>query len=141
MDHWSFLSDFIKIQKRAKAKQEKEDTKDGEKPKIVPDYTYIADLVGGRPVLAHPLAKGGFRLRYGRSRASGLSGQCVHPATMYVLNEFIALGTQLKLERPGKAAVYTSCDTIEGPIVKLKNGNVLSVESEKEAKQIKDDVQ
>ena len=141
MEQWDFLDELLKIQKVMKAKTKKGKNEGGEKPKITPDYTFITDLVGGRPVFTHPLRTGGFRLRYGRSRASGLSGQSVHPATMIIANEFIATGTQLKVERPGKASTYTSCNSIEGPIVKLKSGDVLRVETEKKAREIYDDVE
>jgi DNA polymerase II large subunit len=60
---------------------------------------------------------------------------------MIILNNFVATGTQLKVERPGKAAAYSVCDTIEGPIVKLKTGDVLQVNEEIEAKKIKEDIE
>ena len=132
MKHWDFMEKFVKLQKKIRAKGEKAKEKD--KAKISPDYTFIKDLVAGRPVFTHPLAKGGFRLRYGRSRISGLSAQAVHPATMVVVNSFIAAGTQLKVERPGKASTYMHCDSIEGPIVKLNNGTVVFLETEEMAK-------
>jgi len=138
MDQWNFLEEFLKIQKTEKAKATSGDASTSaakEKAvKIKPDYTYIADLVAGRPVLGYPLAKGAFRLRYGRSRCSGYSGQCLHPASMYVMNKFIAIGTQAKVERPGKGTVLTSCSTIEGPIVKLDTGEVVMVESVAQAR-------
>jgi DNA polymerase II large subunit len=147
LNHWAFLDEFLKIQKSVKAredpdkkKDEKEDAKK-DSAKIKPDFTFISDLVAGRPVFSHPLANGGFRLRYGRSRTSGYSAQSIHPATMRVLDDFIAIGTQIKVERPGKAAAFTSCDTIDGPIVKLKDGSVINVESEKQAKQIRPDIE
>ena len=41
---------------------------DGEKTVgIKPLDKYLRDLIGGRPVFAYPMRKGGFRLRYGRS--------------------------------------------------------------------------
>jgi len=125
LDSWSFLEESLRIQKKAKA---------GKSPttpqqKITPDYTYIADLVAGRPVLGYPLRPGSFRLRYGRSRTGGLSAQSIHPATMFILNQYIATGTQLKTERPGKATSITCCDLIEGPIVKLVDGSVVQVQS------------
>ena len=137
MEQWNFMEKFVKeVQPKAKSKgKNKEDTQ-----QIYPDYTYIKDLVGGRPVLGHPLRSGAFRLRYGRSRTSGFSGQSLHPATMHILNSFVATGTQLKVERPGKAAAYSVCDTIDGPIIKLKNGDVIKIETEAEAKNHKDDV-
>jgi len=137
MDDWLFLEEYLSIQKSAKAKKKKTDTLSN---KISPDYTYIKDLVAGRPVLGYPLRTGAFRLRYGRSRVSGYSAQSINPATMHVLNGYIAIATQLKVERPGKATAITSCDTINGPIVKLYNGNVLALDSEAQAKQYKKDI-
>ncbi len=133
LETWNFLEEFLRIQKKAKAGKSSVQSSN---QKISPDYTYISDLVAGRPVLGYPLRPGGFRLRYGRSRASGFSAQSIHPASMYILNQYIATGTQLKTERPGKAASMVSCDTIEGPIVKLQDGSVLQVSSLEEAKRV-----
>ncbi len=88
---------------------------------------YLQDAVGGRPVLAHPNRPGGFRLVYGRARTTGLAGCAVNPATMVVLQEFVAIGTQVKLEYPGKATAMSVCDTIDGPIVELADGTVTAV--------------
>ncbi|HZX12515.1 MAG TPA: DNA polymerase II large subunit [Candidatus Nanoarchaeia archaeon] len=138
MSHWVFLEDFVKLQKDIKSKgAAKKDTA----LKILPDYTYIKDLVAGRPILGHPLRAGAFRLRYGRTRTSGFSSDALHPATMHILDNYIAIGTQLKSERPGKATVISSCDTIEGPIVKLKDGSVVLVEDIETAKKINKDVE
>ncbi|MBL7147320.1 MAG: DNA polymerase II large subunit [Nanoarchaeota archaeon] len=128
MGHWKFLNDFLKLQKRVKSKEKKgsEETKG----KLKPDYTFIVDLVAGRPVLTHPLRTGGFRLRYGRCRNSGLSSMAISPYTMHILDKYIAIGTQLKTERPSKGTALSSCDSIEGPIVKLKDGSVVFVDSE-----------
>ncbi|MEE9594691.1 MAG: DNA polymerase II large subunit, partial [Candidatus Hydrothermarchaeales archaeon] len=107
----------------------------GEEKKVElgPNYKFIKDIIAGRPVLSHPSAKGGFRLRYGRSRTSGFAATCMHPATLVMLDDFIAIGTQIKTERPGKASAIGTCDSIEGPIVKLVDGSVLRVESAEEA--------
>lgn len=136
MEQWNFFEEYIKLQKTLKSKGGGEVKKEAPS-KIMPDYTYITDLVAGRPILGHPLRPGGFRLRYGRSRASGLSGQSIHPATMHVLDDYIATGTQLKVERPGKGAAFTPCDTIEGPVVKLDDGSVVRLETEAQAIQVK----
>src|SRR3989344_3300076 len=61
LTEWNFLADFVRLQQSLKSKG-KEESKG-----VRPVYTYIEDLVAGRPVLTHPLATGGFRLRYGRS--------------------------------------------------------------------------
>jgi DNA polymerase II large subunit len=137
MEDWMWLEEYLSIQKAAKAHKKKSDSSGA---KINPDYTYIKDLVAGRPVLGYPLRNGGFRLRYGRGRVSGYSAQSLHPATMHVLNDYIATATQLKVERPGKAAAMTVCDTIDGPIVRLYNGNVLFLENETQAKQHKKEI-
>jgi len=136
MEHWNFLKDFLDLQKRMKAAGKRQDS-----AKISPDYTYIKDLVAGRPVLGYPLRSGGFRLRYGRSRASGYSGQAIHPSTMHVLQDYIASGTQLKVERPGKAAAFMPCDTLEGPVVRLKDGSVVTLNNEDDAKRLANKVE
>ena len=140
MAHWGFLKNFIEIQKLIKSKKTEATEATEEKQKISPDYTFIKDLVAGRPVLTHPLRPGGFRLRYGRARTSGFSSAAVHPATMQITNKYLATGTQLKLERPGKAAVFTPCDSIEGPIVRLADESVVRLETEKQAKEILNDI-
>jgi DNA polymerase II large subunit len=103
-------------------------------------HKYIKDIIAGRPLLSHPSAKGGLRLRYGRSRCSGLAGVSIHPATMAIFDDFIATGTQIKTEKPGKGAVVSPCDSIEGPIVKLEDGSVVRVGDEKTAREIRDSV-
>jgi len=130
MADWNFLEEFISLQKTAKSGEKKSETR------ILPVYTFIQDLVAGRPILTHPLAPGGFRLRYGRSRTTGYSATAIHPSTMHILNRYIATGTQLKVERPGKATAVTSCDSIDGPIVKLNDGTVLRLDDEITAKQV-----
>jgi DNA polymerase II large subunit len=88
---------------------------------------YLREALGGRPVLAYPGRPGGFRLVYGRARTTGLAALAINPATMVLLREFVAVGTQLKIEYPGKATAMALCDTIEGPIVELLDGTVTSV--------------
>jgi DNA polymerase II large subunit len=110
---------------------------DGEKTAgIKPLDKYLRDLIGGRPVFSYPMRKGGFRLRYGRSRNTGFAAAGMHPATLYVLGEFLATGTQMKTERPGKACGVVPVDSIEGPTVRLKNGDVLRIDDEAAAKRL-----
>lgn len=106
--------------------------------RIQPNEKYLEDIIAGRPVLSYPSRKGGFRVRYGRSRNTGLSALGVHPATMVILDNFIACGTQLIIERPGKGCVAMPVDTIHGPIVKLYNGSIVRVDTVEEAKRIHD---
>ena len=127
---WLWLDKYSK-----KVSKSKED--ESESSKV--DDKYMQDIIGGRPVLSYPHAKGGFRLRYGRSRNSGLAAMGIHPATMEVL-EFLAVGTQMKIEKPGKGNCVVPCDSIEGPIVKLKDGSVVKINSTEQAKKLRRDV-
>jgi DNA polymerase II large subunit len=107
---------------------------------IKPLDKYLRDLIGGRPVFSYPMRKGGFRLRYGRSRNTGFAAAGLNPATLYILGEFLAVGTQMKTERPGKACGIVPVDTIEGPTVRLKNGDVIRIDDETTAKRLVPDV-
>jgi DNA polymerase II large subunit len=103
---------------------------------IKPLDKYLRDLIGGRPVFSYPMRKGGFRLRYGRSRNTGFAAAGMHPATLYILGEFLATGTQMKTERPGKACGVVPVDSIEGPTVRLRNGDVLRIDDQAMAKRL-----
>ena len=60
----------------------------------------MKDIIAGRPIFGGPQQPGGFRLRYGRGRPSGLAAASLNPASMLVLDDFITIGTQMKIERP-----------------------------------------
>jgi len=91
---------------------------------------FMEEVPAGRPILCFPSKRGGFRLRYGRSRNTGLAAVGVHPLTMITLQNFLAGGTQLKIETPGKSGIVMPVDYIEPPIVKLKDGSVVRVSQE-----------
>ena len=121
---WGWMDSIIKVAK-----------KEGKfEPK--PDFRFLDESVAGRAIFSYPSTKGGWRLRYGRSRGSGIMGKSVHPASMFILDSFVAVGTQMKIERPGKSTVITPCDSILGPIVKLKDGSVIEVTTAEEAQRI-----
>jgi len=126
IDEWSFLNDI------GKTKVDSEDSKSSK---------FLHDIVAGRPVFSHPGAPGGFRLRYGRSRVSGLAAASIHPASMEIVEEFIATGCQLKVELPGKAAAITPCDTIEGPMILTKTGRHLRLRTREQARELLHDVE
>ncbi len=126
---WEFLDEYIALHKKR------------EKGTTSSSPTYIKDLVAGRPVFGHPSASGGFRFRYGRSRINGFSAVSVHPATMGISDCFLSSGNQLKIEKPTKGCVITSCDSIDGPIVKLRNGSVRKIEDFEESKRIYQEVE
>ena len=88
---------------------------------------FMDDVIAGRPIFSFPSRRGGFRLRYGRSRNTGLSAVGIHPATMFVVENFLAAGTQMRLELPGKGCVTVPVDSIESPVVMLKDGSVVRV--------------
>ena len=107
----------------------------------VEEARYLEEVIGGRPVISYPGRAGSFRLRYGRARNTGIAAVGVHPATMVILEGFLAVGTQLKLERPGKGGAVAPVDTIEGPTVKLRDGSVLRISSVEEAERLKGEIE
>ena len=109
-------------------------------PRADPASKYLRDLIAGRPVFGHPSEAGGFRLRYGRARNHGFATAGVHPATMHLVDDFLATGTQIKTERPGKAAGVVPVDSIEGPTVKLANGDVRRIDDPAEALEVRNGV-
>ena len=108
IDGWDWLGDLKEFSKKKKA-------------------GFMEDVIAGRPIFSFPSRFGGFRLRYGRSRNTGLAAVGIHPATMLVVQNFLAAGTQLRLEGPGKGGITVPVDSIESPIVRLKNGSVVRV--------------
>jgi DNA polymerase II large subunit len=130
---WEFIDEYL----TGKATNP-EDSKDD--VGVEPSEKFIENIVAGRPVLCHPSRAGGLRLRYGRTRATGLAALAMHPATMHILDDFIAIGTQIKTERPGKAGAVTACDRIEGPLVVLKSGDFVEVDDPETAKRLAPDV-
>jgi len=125
---WDFLDIF---ETKGNGSEEKTDK---EIPEILPSSKYIGEVIAGRPVFSHPSRKGGFRLRYGRARTAGLASTAINPASMHILDGFIAVGTQLKTERPGKGTIGTPCNSIEGPIVLTRNGDLIQIDDFKNIK-------
>ena len=129
---WSWLNSIIRVGKstsQANIKEEKQDP------------AFLTELIGGRPVIAYPDYRGAFRLRYGRSRLTGIAAKGFSPATMIILEDFIAIGTQVKIEKPGKGSVALPVDTIDGPFVKLKSGEALRINTAAHALQVKGEVE
>ena len=118
---WNFLDIFVNKENGSEGKADKEI------PSIIPSSKYIGEVIAGRPVFSHPSRKGGFRLRYGRARTAGLASTAINPAAMHVLDGFVAIGTQIKTERPGKGTIGTPCSQVEGPIVLLQNGDLIQI--------------
>ncbi len=127
---WDFLEKFVVTVKT-----------DDASAQLKPKDKYLQDLIAGRPVFSYPSRPGGFRLRYGRGRNTSFAAAGISPATMVMVDDFIAAGTQIKVERPGKAAGIAPVDTLEGPTVRLFNGDVLRVDTAQEALKIRPSVQ
>lgn len=128
--NWGWLEDIIKIGKGTSGKEKE----------VKPNFNYLSRIAAGRPIFSYPSKYGGLRLRYGRARNTCIMAKGIHPATMHMLDDFIAVGTQTKMERPGKSAEMFPVDTIEGPIVKLANGEVRKICSVGEAMAARDSV-
>ncbi|OIO27129.1 hypothetical protein AUJ14_00290 [Candidatus Micrarchaeota archaeon CG1_02_55_22] len=122
---WSWVEKLIKVTKQ-----------DASKVEIKPNAKFMHDIVAGRPIFSYPMRPGGWRLRYGRTPFTGIAAKAIHPAAMHLLGEFPAIGTQLKVERPGKGCIVTPCANIEGPTVRLKGGDVVQVNSLQQAQML-----
>ncbi|VVB76979.1 DNA polymerase II large subunit [uncultured archaeon] len=129
---WGWMSGIITVDKSKKV-----DTAASDKEKTA---VFLEELVAGRPILAYPKRVGGFRLRYGRARTTGIAAKGFSPATAILTMEFIAVGTQLKVEFPGKGCVAAPVDTIEGPFIRLKSGEALRVNDAETAMLLKNEV-
>ena len=137
MEGWDFIGKFLDAHKTVD--KGSDDGKEKEK-KVEPQFKYLKDIVAGRPIFGHPCRVGGFRLRYGRARTAGLASLAFNTGSMYVMDEFMALGTQVKIERPGKACVVTPCDSLEGPTVVLKNGDLVYCHTKDEVLAIRNQI-
>jgi DNA polymerase II large subunit len=123
--NWDFLEKIVKVEKTQT------------KIEVKPNKSYLDRLAAGRPIIAYPSTWGGFRLRYGKGRNTGIMAKAINPATMILLDEFLAVGTHGRIERPGKATQFFPCNTILGPIVLLKDGSVERINSKERAEEIK----
>jgi len=141
LDGWDWLGKLKDIAQKDEKKVDLDTTDKNNKVVIPPNSKFVADVIAGRPVFSHPSEIGGHRIRYGRSRNTGLAAAGLHPATMTLLDDFIAIGTQLRIERPGKSASICPVSSIEVPIVKLKNGTVRKISSVKMAKECFKDIE
>ena len=100
----------------------------------------MSEVITGRPVLSMSKKIGGFRLRYGRCYNTGLATIGIHPVVPILLNHAIVVGTQIKIDVPGKASSIALVDTIEPPVVRLDNGNVIQVSTVEQAAYIRPNI-
>src|SRR5918994_2601190 len=97
----------------------------------------MSEVITGRPVLSMTKKIGGFRLRYGRCCNTGFATIGIHPVVPILLNHAIVVGTQIKMDVPGKASTIALVDTIEPPLVRLDDGSVVQVSSVDQAMKIR----
>lgn len=102
---------------------------------------HFEEVISGRPVISSPNTKGGLRVRYGRAMNTGLSTVGIHPAIPALLDNCVVVGTQVKVDLPGKAATIAFVDSIEGPTVRLKDGSVRRVNTVSEAESLHDSLE
>ncbi len=101
----------------------------------------MREVITGRSVLSMPNKLGGFRLRYGRACNTGFAAVGVHPVLGEILDHTIVVGTQIKTDIPGKGATIAFVDSIDTPIVRLKNGNVVKIRDVKHGLEIKNEIE
>jgi DNA polymerase II large subunit len=97
----------------------------------------MSEVITGRPVLSMNKNIGGFRLRYGRCFNTGFATVGIHNTVPVLLENAIVVGTQIKMDVPGKASTIALVDTIEPPIVKLNDGSVLQINTKEQAQNLK----
>jgi DNA polymerase II large subunit len=97
----------------------------------------MSEVITGRPVLSMSKNIGGFRLRYGRCFNTGFATIGIHNTIPILLDNAIVVGTQIKMDVPGKASTIALIDTIEPPIVKLNDGTVLQINTKEQAQNLK----
>lgn len=97
---------------------------------------HFEEVISGRAVLSSHEAKGGFRIRYGRSYNTGLSTIGIHPVIATLLDYPVVVGTQVKVDLPGKAATVAFVDTIDGPVVLLNDGSLKRITTVQEAEAV-----
>ncbi len=128
LDGWEWLSD-LKGAVQTDDKQENAAAK------------RMREVITGRSVLSMPNKLGGFRLRYGRACNTGFAAVGIHPVIAEILDHTVAVGTQVKMDIPGKGATVAFVDSIETPTVRLKNGDVVKIRDVKHGIEVKKDIE
>ena len=101
----------------------------------------MREVIAGRSVLSVPNKVGGFRLRYGRACNTGFAAVGLHPVIAEILDHTLVVGTQVKIDIPGKGATVAFVDSIETPTVRLKGGDVVKIRDVKHGIEIKGELE
>ncbi len=126
LDGWEWLRDL-------KGATQSADTEDAPAKRM-------REVITGRSVLSMPNSIGGFRLRYGRSCNTGFATAGLHPVISEILDHTVTVGTQIKMDIPGKGATVAMVDSIETPTVRLKDGSVVRINDVKHGIKIKHEI-
>ncbi len=128
LDGWEWLKD-LKGAVQTGDKQEDAATK------------RMSEVITGRSVLSMPKKLGGFRLRYGRACNTGFAAVGFHPIIGEILDHTITAGTQIKIDIPGKGATVAFVDSLETPVVRLRDGSVVRIRDIKHGLELKADIE
>ena len=128
LDGWEWLADL------KGAVQTNDDPEDAAAKRM-------REVITGRSVLSMPNKLGGFRLRYGRACNTGFAAVGIHPVVAEILDHTIVVGTQVKIDSPGKGATVAFVDSIDTPTVRLRNGDVVRIRDVGHGLEIKDDIE
>jgi len=115
LDGWEWLRDL-------KGATQSDDAEDAPAKRM-------REVITGRSVLSMPNSIGGFRLRYGRACNTGFATAGLHPVISEILDHTVTVGTQIKMDIPGKGATIAMVDSIETPTVRLKDGSVIRIKN------------
>ena len=64
----------------------------------------------------------------------------IHPVIAEILDHTIAVGTQIKIDIPGKGSTVAFVDSIDTPTVRLNNGDVIKIRDVKHGLEIKNEI-
>lgn len=154
IEGWDWIKEFVEVKEKGKSSEENKDELKVEdigiesvvekkenvekgfyyefyekfRVNIVFNKKYIKEIIGGRFFFVEFLINGGFRFRYGCLRVFGFVIWSVNLVIMFILDEFIVIGIQMKMERLGKGCIVILVIMVEGLIVRFKNGSVVRVD-------------
>ena len=121
---------YLPLQTRVKKKSSESESNGFSSRKVPVISKFMKDIIAGRPVFGAPLEPGGFRLDMEGNCPSGLAAGSCNAASMSAMDDFIAVGTQMKIERPGKACAITPCDIarVLGLFFVMGNSNSIMIQ-------------
>ena len=97
------------------------------------------DVKSTQPLIAQSNTPGGFRLRYGSSRITGLGTIGIHPVTM-TLTGLLSSGSTIQLDISNSFFAVTPVDSIMGPLIELLDGSFRRISSINEFDSIEEDI-